>query len=91
MEKHFLRLQRRFAALQKSGALVSVVSMNDVAEVEKVFDLRADDLALKREHVVSMSVNWEPKVRSRHRLFVRESYKKKPFHQLRILLHFTRD
>ena len=42
--------------------LVAVVSMNDLVEVEKVFEHRESEMVLKKEQVVSMMVNWEPKV-----------------------------
>ena len=62
IENNFLELQKRFVAFQKQGMLVSVVSMNDLVEVEKVFEHRAADMVLKKENVVSMKVNWDPKV-----------------------------
>jgi HAD superfamily phosphatase (TIGR01681 family) len=62
IEKFFLKLQQRLVSLQKSGMLISIVSMNDLAEVEKVFEHRASDMALQSENIVTMKVNWEPKV-----------------------------
>ena len=53
-------LQEFVVAQQAAGMLVCLVSKNVEQDVLDVFDLRAD-FPLKREHLVSWRINWQPK------------------------------
>jgi FkbH-like protein len=43
------------------GALIAVVSKNDAADVDEVFEQRAGDLVLSAEHVSARRVDWNSK------------------------------
>ncbi len=53
-------LQRFMAELAGQGFLLCLCSKNIEADVLEVFDLRPD-MILKREHLVSWRINWQPK------------------------------
>ncbi len=53
-------VQSRLVELADMGFLICLCSKNDEADVLNVFDRRSD-MVLKREHLVSWRVNWEPK------------------------------
>ncbi len=53
-------LQRRLVELQESGALLAIVSKNERADVESLFDRRRD-FPLRREHFSAVSASWGPK------------------------------
>ncbi len=53
-------LQEVLVGLQKSGVLLAVVSRNDPADVEVLFEKRSD-FPLTRERISAWSVGWGPK------------------------------
>ena len=53
-------LQTFMVGQQKAGILLCLCSKNQEADVFAVFDQRAD-MSLKREHLVSWRINWQPK------------------------------
>jgi FkbH-like protein len=55
-------LQEFIVAQQAAGMVVCLVSKNAEADVLEAFDLR-DDFPLRREHLVSWRIGWEPKFR----------------------------
>jgi FkbH-like protein/FkbM family methyltransferase len=56
----YRRLQELAVAQTESGVLVCLCSKNNADDVLEVFD-RRDDMALKRKHLVTWRLNWEPK------------------------------
>lgn len=55
------KLQQRLVELHDAGVLICVVSKNEEADVLEVFERRASEMPLKRQHVTSFRVNWTPK------------------------------
>ena len=55
--------QEFIVAQQAAGMVVCLVSKNIEADVLEAFDLR-DDFPLRRDHLVSWRVSWEPKAKS---------------------------
>jgi len=53
-------LQEFMVAQQNAGRLICLCSKNQEADVFEVFD-RRDDMPLRREHIVSWRINWQPK------------------------------
>ena len=53
-------LQEFMVAQQNAGRLICLCSKNQEADVFEVFDHR-DDMPLRREHIVSWRINWQPK------------------------------
>ena len=60
IDARYLALQRFMAAQAARGRLVCICSKNSEADVWNVFDQR-EDMVLKREHLVSWRINWQPK------------------------------
>ena len=56
----WMALQRFMLKLADQGFLLCLCSKNDEPDVLDVFD-RRPDMVLKREHVVSWRINWQPK------------------------------
>ncbi len=56
-------LQEFVVAQQVAGMVVCLVSKNVEADVLEAFDLR-DDFPLRRDHLVSWRISWEPKSRA---------------------------
>jgi FkbH-like protein len=56
----YLQVQRFMVELANKGYLICLCSKNEEMDVLEVFDRRAE-MILKREHLVSWRVNWEPK------------------------------
>lgn len=56
----YRRLQEFMVALADRGFLLCLASKNQESDVLEVFDHR-DDMALKRERLVSWRINWRPK------------------------------
>ena len=54
------RLQRFMVELSGKGFLLCLCSKNDESDVLEVFD-RRPDMVLKRDHLVSWRINWQPK------------------------------
>ena len=61
MGDEWLRVQRRFVALQQRGALLCLISRNHEADVRAVLRERRDEMALREEHVVAIRADWAPK------------------------------
>jgi FkbH-like protein len=59
----FAGLQRFMVELTQKGFLLCLCSKNAEADVLEVFD-RRPDIMLKREHLVSWRINWQPKSRN---------------------------
>ena len=55
-------LQQFMVDLTGQGFLLCLCSKNDEADVLDVFD-RRPDMVLKRDHLVSWRINWQPKSR----------------------------
>jgi amino acid adenylation domain-containing protein/FkbH-like protein len=55
-----LELQRRLVQLHGAGMLICICSKNNAADVDSVFNTRADML-FRQEHIVSSRVNWSAK------------------------------
>ncbi len=53
-------LQTFMVAQQQAGSLLCLCSKNQAADVFAVFEQRSD-MSLKREHLVSWRINWQPK------------------------------
>ena len=58
MSDAFLAVQRRFAALQRRGALLCLVTRNEESDVREVLRSRRDEMALREEHVVAVRAGW---------------------------------
>lgn len=56
----FQHLQQFMVELSGKGFLLCLCSKNEESDVLTVFDRRSD-MVLKREHLVSWRINWEPK------------------------------
>jgi FkbH-like protein len=56
----FRALQEFVVAQHDAGMLLAICSKNNEADVEEIFRLRPE-MPLKREHIVTWRVNWEPK------------------------------
>lgn len=56
----FQALQEFVIAQHRAGMLICLNSKNSEADVEEVFRQRLD-MPLKRDHIVSWRINWEPK------------------------------
>ncbi len=54
-------IQEYLVALHDKGVLVCLCSRNNEADVQAVFDGRAQDMPLARRHIVSSRFNWAPK------------------------------
>ena len=54
LSEAFLSVQRHFLSHQMRGALLCLVSRNDVEDVRRVLRERAEDLVLKAEHIVAI-------------------------------------
>ena len=54
------QMQQHMVELSEKGFLLCLCSKNDEADVLDVFDKRAD-MIVKREHLVSWRINWQPK------------------------------
>jgi FkbH-like protein len=54
------QMQRHMVELSSKGFLLCLCSKNDEADVLDVFDKRPD-MVLKRDHLVSWRINWQPK------------------------------
>ena len=63
----WMALQRFMVELAGQGFLLCLCSKNDEADVLEVFD-RRPDMVLKREHLVSWRINWQPKSQNIRRL-----------------------
>ncbi len=59
----YLAFQSAILDLHKRGVLLAVASKNNATDVDEVF-ARHDRMLLKREHFVSMELNWRPKSES---------------------------
>ncbi len=60
-DEHHLALQRKLARLAESGVLVCLCSKNQEDDVWAVFAQRANEMPLRREHIVAAAINWMPK------------------------------
>ena len=58
MSPEFVDVQARFVAMQRRGALLCLVSRNDVADVRAVLQSRRDEMALHEEHIVALRCGW---------------------------------
>lgn len=56
----FWRMQQEFAALERQGILLALVSKNNPADVEEVFQ-KHPNMVLKESQIVAKKVNWEDK------------------------------
>lgn len=56
----FQSVQRQIVELQKLGMLICLVSKNDERSVLNVLDCHESQI-LRREHIISWRINWEPK------------------------------
>jgi FkbH-like protein len=56
----FRALQEFVVAKHDAGMLLAICSKNNEDDVEEIFRLRPD-MPLRREHIVTWRVNWEPK------------------------------
>jgi FkbH-like protein/FkbM family methyltransferase len=56
----FLALQEMMVAQQQAGMLICLCSKNNEADVVEVFEKRPD-MPLRKEHIVSMRINWMSK------------------------------
>jgi FkbH-like protein len=56
----FWRMQQEFAALERQGILLALVTKNNPADVEEVLQ-KHPDMVLKEAHFVARKVNWEDK------------------------------
>lgn len=56
----FWRMQQEFAALERHGILLALVTKNNPADVEEVLQ-RHPDMVLKESQIVAKKVNWEDK------------------------------
>ena len=52
------------AQVERRGRLVCIASKNDMADVEKVFQSKAQSMPLQMAHVTASKVNWGPKSES---------------------------
>ncbi len=55
-----IALQRFMVAQHDTGKLICLCSKNSEEDVARVFEERAE-MSLKREHIVSWRINWQPK------------------------------
>lgn len=60
MTPAFRALQEFFVAQHDSGMLLTICSKNNEEDVEELFRLRSD-MPLRRDHIVTWRVNWDPK------------------------------
>lgn len=56
----FWRMQQEFAALERQGILLALVTKNNPADVEEVLR-KHPDMVLKESQIVAKKVNWEDK------------------------------
>jgi FkbH-like protein len=56
----FWRMQQEFAALERQGILLALVTKNNLADVEEVLR-QHPNMVLKEKHIVAKQVNWEDK------------------------------
>ncbi len=56
----FWRMQQEFAALERQGILLALVTKNNPADVEEVLQ-RHPDMVLKESQIVAKKANWEDK------------------------------
>jgi FkbH-like protein len=56
----FWRMQQEFAALERQGILLALVTKNNPADVEEVLQ-KHPDMVLKESQIVARKVNWEDK------------------------------
>jgi FkbH-like protein len=56
----FWRMQQEFAALERQGILLALVTKNNPADVEEVLR-KHPDIVLKESQIVAKKVNWEDK------------------------------
>ena len=54
-------LQQRLVTLHEAGVQICIVSKNQEADVLEVFERRASEMVLRREHVTALRVSWQPK------------------------------
>ena len=60
----FYEFQQALLALRDRGILLALCSKNDRAAVDAVFETRAADMPLQREHFAAMRVNWTDKAQN---------------------------
>jgi len=60
----FYEFQQALVALRDRGILLALCSKNDRAAVDAVFETRAADMPLQREHFAAIRVNWTDKAQN---------------------------
>ncbi|MEM6457268.1 MAG: HAD-IIIC family phosphatase, partial [Acidobacteriota bacterium] len=61
LDAHRVDLQQRMIARQEGGVLLALASKNEPEDVFAVFERRAPDMPLTRDHLVGWRIDWRPK------------------------------